>query len=271
MISASYGWKMSSPCPLPRRGKGFSKEGSEWLAWRVLMRGDQPPRRSRFMSIFSRLTDIVNSNINAILDRAQDPEKIIRLIIQEMEDTLVEVRSGAVRTIAEQKESERRLQALRREHDDWQRRAEFALTKDREDLAKGALLAKARCAESLKLLEQQVEQIAAALAKQNEDIGKLQAKLADAKSRERSIVARQKSAATRIKIRSKLYDERITDAFARFEQVERSLDELEGKAESYDLGRKANLHEELAALKKRMGNSVRSDAPKPDAFKADAR
>jgi len=230
------------------------------------------------MSIFSRLTDIVNSNINAILDRAQDPEKIIRLIIQEMEDTLVEVRSGAVRTIAEQKESERRREALRREHDDWQRRAEFALTKNREDLAKGALLAKARCAESLKLLEQQVEQIAAALAKQNEDIGKLQAKLADAKSRERSIVARQKSAATRIKIRSKLYDERITDAFARFEQVERSLDELEGKAESYDLGRKANLHEELAgleaeagvdeelaALKKRMGNSVRSDAPKADA------
>jgi phage shock protein A len=230
------------------------------------------------MGIFSRLTDIVNSNINSILDRAQDPEKIIRLIIQEMEDTLVEVRAGAVRTIAEQKESERRLQALRREHDDWQRRAEFALTKNREDLAKGALLAKARCAESLKILEQQVEQIAAALAKQNEDIGKLQAKLADAKARERSIVARQKSAATRIKIRSKLYDERITDAFARFEQVERSLDELEGKAESYDLGRKATLHEELtgleaeagvdeelAALKKRMGNSIKPDAPKADA------
>jgi phage shock protein A len=236
------------------------------------------------MGIFSRLTDIVNSNINSILDRAQDPEKIIRLIIQEMEDTLVEVRAGAVRTIAEQKESERRLQTLRREHDDWQRRAEFALTKNREDLAKGALLAKARCAENLKHLEQQVEQIAAALAKQNEDIGKLQAKLTDAKARERSIVARQKSAATRIKIRSKLYDERITDAFARFEQVERSLDELEGKAESYDLGRKATLHEELAgleaeagvdeelaALKKRMGNSIKSDAPKPDAFKADAR
>jgi phage shock protein A len=227
------------------------------------------------MGIFSRLTDIVNSNINSILDRAQDPEKIIRLIIQEMEDTLVEVRSGAVRTIADQKESERRLDALRREHDDWQRRAEFALTKNREDLAKGALLAKARCAENLKLLESQVAQIAAALAKQNEDIGKLQAKLADAKARERTIVARQKSAATRIKIRGKLYDERITDAFARFEQVERSLDELEGKAESYDLGRKATLQEELAgieaeagveeelaALKKRMGNSVPADASK---------
>ena len=229
------------------------------------------------MGIFSRLTDIVNSNINSILDRAQDPEKIIRLIIQEMEDTLVEVRAGAVRTIAEQKESERRLQALRREHDDWQRRAEFALTKNREDLAKGALLAKARAAEGLRILDSQIAQIAAALAKQNEDIGKLQAKLADAKARERTIVARTKSAAGRIKIRSKLYDERITDAFARFEQVERSLDELEGKAEAYDLGRKATLteelagleaeagvDEELAALKKRMGNSIKSDAPKAD-------
>jgi phage shock protein A len=236
------------------------------------------------MGIFSRLTDIVNSNINAILDRAQDPEKIIRLIIQEMEDTLVEVRSGAVRTIAEKKESERRLEALHREHDDWQRRAEFALTKNREDLAKGALLAKARAAESLRHLESQVAQIADALAKQNEDIGKLQAKLTDAKARERAIVARHKSAAGRVKLRSKLYDERITDAFARFEQVERSLDELEGKAEVYDLGRKATLGEELAgleaesgiedelaALKKRMGNSIKADAPKPDTSRADAR
>src|SRR5258708_6879889 len=128
----------------------------------------------------------------------------------------------------------------------------------------GACLREARTTQ-----ERQVEQISAALAKQNEDIGKLQAKLADAKARERTIVARTKSAAGRVKIRSKLYDERITDAFARFEQVERSLDELEGKAEVYDLGRKATLgeelagleaeagiDEELAALKKRLGNSM---------------
>src|SRR6201987_3321981 len=107
------------------------------------------------MGIFSRLADIVNSNINAILDRAEDPEKIIRLIIQEMEDTLVEVRSSAVRTIAEKKEMERRIDALSRDQEDWQRRAELALTKHREDLAKGALLAKARVAEALQTLERQ--------------------------------------------------------------------------------------------------------------------
>ena len=225
------------------------------------------------MGIFSRLADIVNSNINAILDRAEDPEKIIRLIIQEMEDTLVEVRSSAVRTIAEKKEIERRIEALKREQEEWQRRAELAITKDREDLAKGALLAKARVAEALQTLETQHRQIEDALVKQNEDIGKLQAKLVDAKAREKAIVARQKTAAARIKVRTKLYDDRITDAFSRFEQVERALDEMEGKVEAFDLGRKKTLAEELAgleaedgvdeelkALKERLGNRIRPEA-----------
>ncbi len=224
------------------------------------------------MGIFSRLADIVNSNINAILDRAEDPEKIIRLIIQEMEDTLVEVRSSAVRTIAEKKEIERRTLTLKRELEEWQRRAELALTKDREDLAKGALMAKARVAEALQSLETQHAQIEDALAKQNEDIAKLQAKLVDAKAREKTIVARQKTAAARLKVRTRLYDERITDAFARFEQVERALDEIEGKVEAYDLGRKKTLGEEiqgleaesgvedeLKALKERLGNRLRPE------------
>ncbi len=225
------------------------------------------------MGIFSRLADIVNSNINAILDRAEDPEKIIRLIIQEMEDTLVEVRSSAVRTIAERKEVERRLTTLQRQQEEWQRRAELALTKGREDLAKGALLAKTRIAEAAAGLEHQLKQIEDALAKQNEDIAKLQAKLADAKTREQSIAARHKTATNRIKLRTHLHDERITDAFARFEQVERALDAMEGQVEAFDLGRKQTLSEELAgleaengieeelkALKERLGNSIRPQA-----------
>jgi phage shock protein A len=225
------------------------------------------------MGIFSRLADIVNSNINAILDRAEDPEKIIRLIIQEMEDTLVEVRSSAVRTIAEKKEIERRIGALEREREEWQRRAELAVTKGREDLAKGALLAKTRVVEGLSTLQHQRQQIEDALAKQNEDIAKLQAKLADAKMREKTIAARQKTAVNRIKLRTHLYDERITDAFARFEHVERALDEMEGKVESFDLGRKKTLADELAgleaesgieeelrALKERLGNSIHPQA-----------
>jgi phage shock protein A len=232
------------------------------------------------MGIFSRLADIVNSNINAILDRAEDPEKIIRLIIQEMEDTLVEVRSSAVRAIAEKKELERRVEALRREQEDWQRRAELAITKGREDLAKGALAAKARIAEALAAQETQLTQLAAALQQQNEDIAKLQAKLADAKARETAIAARHKTAAGRLKLRAKIYDDRISDAFARFEQVERALDEAEGRVESYDLGRRGKLADELAgleaesdveaelqALKARLGNRIGSEQGKGETVK----
>lgn len=200
------------------------------------------------MGIFSRLTDIVNSNINSLLDRAEDPEKLIRLIIQEMEDTLVEVRSGTVKTIAERKEVERRLAQIDRESEEWQRKAELALSKDREDLAKGALVAKARLQEQREAAARQLAVLEEALAKGGEDIARLQAKLADAKSREKALVARHKTASDRLKIRAKLYDERITDAFARFEQVERALDEMEGRVEAYDVGRRKGLSEELVDL-----------------------
>jgi len=178
-----------------------------------------------------------------------------------------------VRTIAEKKEIERRVATLEREQEEWQRRAELAVTKGREDLAKGALLAKARVSEVLAALQHQHRQIEDALTKQNEDIAKLQAKLADAKLREKAIVARQKTAANRIRLRTHLYDERITDAFARFEQVERALDHMEGKVEAFDLGRKKTVADELAgleaesaveeelkALKERLGNSIHPQA-----------
>jgi len=187
------------------------------------------------MSIFSRLGDIINSNM-------------IRLMIQEMEDTLVEVRSSAVKTVAEKKEIERRLADLRREADAWQSKAEFALGKDREDLAKGALVAKAKVAEAADAMERELARLDESLSKTNEDIGALQQKLADAKARERALIARHKTATNRLKVRTQLYDERITDAFSRFEQVERNLDVLEGRSEVLELGRKRSLSEEIAEL-----------------------
>ena len=220
------------------------------------------------MGIFSRLTDIVNSNLNSILDRAEDPEKLIRLVIQEMEDTLVEVRSSTVRTIAERKEIERKLSQLGREMDEWQRKAELALSRDRDDLAKGALVAKSKIAEQIDALQHQLTHIEEALTKSSEDITRLQEKLTDAKKREKAIVLRHKSAASRLKVNTQIHDDRINDAFARFEQVERNLDELEGRAESLDIGRRKTLAEEfsdfeastkveqeLADLKARLHNS----------------
>jgi len=200
------------------------------------------------MSIFSRLTDIVQSNLNALLDRAEEPEKLIRLIIQEMEDTLVEVRSSTVKIIAEKKEIERRIADLTRERDEWDRKAEIALTRDREDLAKGALMAKTRAAEQADALAQQLVQVEEALSKANDDIARLQAKLTDAKTREKTLVARAQTAVNRVKVREKLHDDRINDALSRFEQVERNLDELEGRVEVHDMGRKKSVAEEIAEL-----------------------
>ena len=232
------------------------------------------------MGIFSRLADIVNSNLNAMLASAEDPEKIIRLIIQEMEDTLVEVRSSAVRSIAERRELERRAESLRREEDDWQSKAELAVTRGREDLARGALLARTHRGQARASIEQQIAVIVGALSQQNEDIAKLQTKLADAKSREQSYAARRNTANNRLKLREKLHDDRIGDAFFRFEQAERALDQMEGRVESYDLGRTngrapsleeelagleadSSVNDELAALKARLGNRITPPAEEP--------
>jgi phage shock protein A len=215
----------------------------------------------------------VNSNLNALLASAEDPEKIIRLIIQEMEDTLVEVRSSAVRSIAERRELERRAESLRREEQDWEQKAELALTRGREDLARGALMARTHRAQARASVEQQIAVLVAALSQQNEDISKLQTKLADAKAREQSLAARRTTAGNRLKVREKLHDDRINDAFFRFEAAERQLDQMEGRVESYDLGRTpgrgpsleeelaglaadASVNDELEALKARLGNRM---------------
>ncbi|MEN3167399.1 phage shock protein PspA [Gluconobacter sp. OJB] len=203
------------------------------------------------MGIFSRLADIVNSNLNAILANAEDPQKMIRLVIQEMEDTLVEVRSQAVRTIAERKQLERRVRTMMHEEDEWHRKASLAIERDRDDLARAALAARHSVEQSREALEQQIAQISDGLDQQNDDISKLQAKIADAKSREKALSIRARTAQGRLKTREKLYDTRIDDTLNRFDQVERALDELEGKAEAYDLGRRTGhptLQEELAAL-----------------------
>jgi phage shock protein A len=200
------------------------------------------------MGIFSRLSDIVNSNLNALLDRAEDPEKLIRLVIQEMEDTLVEVRSSAARTIADKKEINRRLARLADAQAEWDRKAALALRKDREDLAKVALLEKARLAETAAALEEELEILNDALARGDADIAKLEAKLTEAKTKQKALAARYNTTNDRLKVRRKLYDPRVDEAFARFEQVERRLDDVEGRVEAYDLGQKKTLADEIAEL-----------------------
>jgi len=200
------------------------------------------------MGIFSRMTDIINSNINAILDRAEEPEKIIRLIIQEMEDTLVEVRTGAAKMIAEKKEIGRKLDRMQDAQADWERRAELALEKGREDLAKGALLEKAKVADTAQLLQEELLQVEAALEQGEADITKLQTKLKEAKVKQKALATRHENAGNRLKVRRTLYDGRVEDAMARFEMMEKKLDEAEGKVEAYDLGGSKTLADEIAEL-----------------------
>jgi len=200
------------------------------------------------MGIFSRFTEIVNSNINAILDKAEDPEKIVRLMIQEMEDTLVEVRSAAARSIADKKESQRMLAALENEASDWQDKAGLALAKDRDDLAKAALVEKAQVMSSADRLRVEIGVLDEGLDKLSDDIARLETKLADAKSRQQALLARHETVSRRLDVRRKIHDYRVDDALVRFDQFERRVDDLEGRVEAYDLGGRKNLRQEFSEL-----------------------
>ena len=200
------------------------------------------------MGIFTRFSDIVNSNINAILDKAEDPEKIVRLMIQEMEDTLVEVRSAAARSIADKKDLNRKLESLDRELVDWRDKAELAMRKDREDLAKAALVEKSRVAAAADALKLDYLAVDEGLAKLDEDIARLESKLQDAKVRQKSLLARHKTANSRLAARKKIHDYKIEDAMVRFEQYTRRIDDVEGRIEAYDLGLPKDLNHEFAGL-----------------------
>ena len=199
------------------------------------------------MSIFSRMTDIINSNINSLLDKAEDPEKMVRLIIQEMEEALVEVRSTSARAIADRKEVERRKQWQEAEAQEWERKAEIAVRKGRDDLAKGALSESNKAREAMSILDEELQALEGTLGKLNEDVSALQAKIKDAKARQNAIIVRGQAAKTRLGVRQTLSDHNIDDAIARFELYERKMDDIEGQVEAYDMGQKT-LAEEISEL-----------------------
>ncbi len=201
------------------------------------------------MTIFSRMTDIINSNLNALLDKAEDPEKMVRLIIKEMEDTLVEVRSTAARAIADRKELMRRRDWLANEAEEWQRKAEVAVGKDRDDLARRALGERNKAQEAVESMTGELDLLGETLEKLNGDLGALQAKIKDAKAHQNAIIMRSKAAKTRLGVRRQLNEHNVDEAMSRFEAYERKMDDLEGQAEAYDMGQKT-LADEIADLEK---------------------
>ena len=201
------------------------------------------------MTIFSRITDIINANINTLLERAEDPEKMIRLMIQEMEDTLVEVRSQSVRAIADRSKIEREIERLEKTSgQEWEDKAAFALGKGREDLARSVLVVKRKSEEQATLLREELALVNDSLARHNEDLDKLQAKLDEAKARKSSIELRMKTAKGRVRVRRALHDDRVEDALKRYGSLERRIDELEAGAEVYDMGKAKTLEQEFAEL-----------------------
>ena len=203
------------------------------------------------MGIFSRTRDIIAANFNDLLDKADDPAKMIRMIILEMEETLVEVRASAARTIADQKEMHRHTVKLDRLQADWADKAQLALSKDREDLARAALVEKKKAADMADQLKAEITVLDDALRAYEVDIEKLQNRLREARSRQGAIAARLESAENRVKLRTLLASERVDEAMARFDQLERRVDYAEGRADALSLAdgsAKPSLADEIAAL-----------------------
>ena len=189
------------------------------------------------MGIFSRMSDIINSNISALLDQAEDPEKLIRLIIQEMEDTLVEVRSSSARVLADRKAATRRVEQLQAEADSWEQKAKLAISKGREDLARAALQEKREIQDELEAVSTELAATDEHIAQLNDEIGKLQAKLNDAKAKKKALVMRTQTVESRIKVKRQVNRDALDQAFGRFEHFERRMDSLESQLEVMDMGK----------------------------------
>jgi phage shock protein A len=220
------------------------------------------------MGIFSRMTDIINSNINSILDQAEDPQKMIRLIIQEMEDTLVEVRSSSARVLAERKAADRRRAQVLEDVQNWEDKARLAISKGREDLARAAVQEKQAIEEELAVVEAELQATDDHIEQLNGEIGQLQQKLSEAKAKQKTLIMRSTTVESRIKVKRQMHREALDDAFTKFGHFERRMDNLESQLESMDLGRDVSpdlaseidslvedekVNEELSRLKQEMG------------------
>lgn len=207
-------------------------------------------KRSFPMGIFSRTRDIVAANFADMLDKSEDPTKMIRMIILEMEETLVEVRASAARTIADKKELQRHIDKLDALQTDWTDKAQLALSKSREDLAKAALVEKRKANEMHFQLTAEVNVLNDALRASEKDIAMLQKKLADARSRQNALMTRLESAENRVKLRTMYNGDKVQEAFSRFDVLEREVDYTEGRAEAMGMGSETpqTLGDEIAAL-----------------------
>ena len=196
--------------------------------------------------VFSRARDIFAANMTELLDRSEDPAKMIRMIILEMEETLVGVRASAARSIADIKEMKRAVGRLDEIRENWTAKAELALSKDREDLAKAALVERQKAADMADSFRGEMDQIEQVLRGYEADIAKLQAKLREARARQNAISVRFESAVTRARTNEMMHGSRTLDAFSKFEILERRADFAEGRADALGI---TSLEDEIHELR----------------------
>ena len=219
------------------------------------------------MGMFTRFTDIINANINSMLDKAEHPEKMIKLIISEMEETLVEVRSTAAKYIAEKKSILRQIRVMETSAANWQEKAERAVNKARDDLAKAALIEKHKAVSEIEALNKELAALDEFLMAVQEDGQRIQDKLTEAKRRQEALILRQQSAHVRLKVRERENVYNIDEAISKFERYQQKVDRVEAELEAYDLTKNndldsqfkaleedENVEQELAELKKKVAN-----------------
>jgi len=201
------------------------------------------------MGIFTRFRDIVSSNINSMLDKAEDPEKMIKMMIREMEDTLVELKSSCAGVIAERKKLERKLDEIQSREKLWAERAGLAVDKGRDDLAREALIEKRRFSELVEALEAEISDHGGLIDQYHDDIRELEERLSSAKEKKRMLVQRHRRANGKKRAQEDIRRMDSTETMARFEGLERRIDQMEAEADMVNFGKKPTLDEQFDDLK----------------------